>query len=374
MRHDHQGALHGMADGAEHASAQALRIPSSWDAVTPAWMTSALSAALPGVEVSDVELVLRDDGTNRRARFGLSYSRGSGPATVFLKASDPEHAALNARTGGVFNEPRLFAAQVPLPVDHPRVYFTLIDEPRLDFIMVMEDIVARGGDPRDATRPMSIDQVANGVRGLARLHSAYWNDRLRAHPKLSWVEPFVAWKGIMARGIDIGLERAGDTIPPEVQHLTGAEIESELWARFIGTLGHGSQTLLHGDPHIGNTYVLPDDGVGFLDWQVLRRGNHCLDLGYFLQGALTVADRRSSEMDLVEGYREALDLPDEERPTREEIWCRYRASAAHGLAMWLVTAASDTWQRPEVSLTLAQRYAAACVDLESVAAIDELIG
>ena len=140
--------------------------------------------AFPGVEVSDVEVELRDDGTNRRARLGLSYAKGSGPATVFVKAADPEHTAVNARTGGVFNEPRLFASGVPLPLDHPQVYFTLIDEPRLDFIMVMEDVVARGCDPRDATRPMTVEQVANGVRSLARLHSVYWGDRLRRYPQL----------------------------------------------------------------------------------------------------------------------------------------------------------------------------------------------
>ncbi len=42
------------------------------------------------------------------------------------------------------------------------------------------------------------------------------------------------------------------------------------------------------------------------------------------------------------------------------------------LALWLATAASNTWQRPEVSLTLAQRYAAAFVDLDTEAAVAEL--
>jgi aminoglycoside phosphotransferase (APT) family kinase protein len=126
------------------------------------------------------------------------------------------------------------------------------------------------------------------------------------------------------------------------------------------------------DPHIGNTYVLPDNDVGFLDWQVVRRGNYSIDLGYFIQGALTVEDRRASEVDIVEAYRDALDVPADERPSGKEVWRRYRASTAHGLTMWLVTAASDTWQRQEVSLTLAQRYAAAFVDLEGATAIDQL--
>ena len=62
---------------------------SSWDSITAEWMTAALADAFPGVEVSGVEVVLRDDGTNRRARLGLTYSAGDGPSTVFVKAADP---------------------------------------------------------------------------------------------------------------------------------------------------------------------------------------------------------------------------------------------------------------------------------------------
>ena len=39
--------------------------------------------------------------------------------------------------------------------------------------------------------------------------------------------------------------------------------------------------------------------------------------------------------------------------------------------MWLVTAASD-WQRLEVSLTLAHRYATAFTDLDGATAISDL--
>jgi hypothetical protein len=346
-----------------------VAIPADWGEVTPAWMTAALAGSFPGAVVERVDLALRDDGTNRRARFALAYRRGTGPATVFAKAADPAHTALNARTGGVFNEARLFAAGVPLGVDHPAVHLALMDEERLDFILVMEDVVARGGDPRDATRPLTVAQAANGVRGLARLHERYWGEEARGHPGLDWVEPLRAWTG-MARGIDVGIERAGGLLPDAVRRLGGTEVEGH-WARFVGTLGDGPRTLLHGDPHIGNTYVLPGDDVGFLDWQVLRRGNASLDVGYFLQGAVTTEGRRSCEADLVEAHRRALDVAEASRPSRGEAWLRYRASAAHGLAIWLATAASS-WQRAEVSLALAQRYAAAFVDLDTPAALDEL--
>ena len=123
--------------------------------------------------------------------------------------------------------------------------------------------------------------------------------------------------------------------------------------------------MLHGDPHIGNTYLLPSGEVGFLDWQVARRGNWSLDLGYFLQGALTVEDRRRSERDLLVEYRDSLGLPADELPSADEIWLRYRASVAHGLTLWLVTASAGEWQRTDVSVALAQQYSFAYADLDT---------
>jgi hypothetical protein len=348
-----------------------LSIPQGWEEITPEWMTAALGRHFPDAKVSDVTVVLRDDGTNRRARLGLTYSDGAGPATVFAKAVDPAHADLVELTSGLFHEPRLFASEVFLPLDHPTVYAALIDEKGRDFLMIMEDVVARGADPRDSTRPMSIDQVASGVRGLARLHSKYWGKRLTRRPALGWVEPFVPFAGLEYAPLHIAFERLGDSVPPEIPSMTATDLFTDIWARYIRTLTASPQTLLHGDPHIGNTYVLPDDEVGFLDWQMVRRGNWSLDLGYFLQGALTIKDRRRGERDLVDEYRGALTLPDDEMPTADEVWLRYRASVAHGLAIWIATlSGGDAWQRPEICLEFAQRYSAAFVDLETRAALD----
>ena len=129
-----------------------LSIPRGWDEISAEWMTAALADHFPGVEVDDVALVLRDDGTNRRARLQLTYSAGAGPATVFAKAVDPEHADLVALTSGLYHEPRLFSSGVVLPLDHPAVYAAIIDEERRDFLMMMEDRPTRL-DPADDHRP-----------------------------------------------------------------------------------------------------------------------------------------------------------------------------------------------------------------------------
>ena len=147
--------------------------------------------------------------------------------------------------------------------------------------------------------------------------------RTTGNPALSWLEPFVAFAGLEYAPLEIAHERMGDSVPAEIPAMTGTELFVDVWARYIGTLTEAPQTLLHGDPHIGNTYVLPDDTVGFLDWQMARRGNFSLDLGYFLQGALTIEDRRKGERDLVEEYRNALTLPADEMPSADEVWLRY---------------------------------------------------
>ena len=351
-----------------------LSIPKGWDGITPGWMTTALQRRHPGAVVDGVRVALRDDGTNKRARLELTYSAGSGPATVFAKAVDPDHADLVALTSGLYHEPRLFASEVALPLDHPTVYAALIDEERRDFLLIMEDVIGRGADPRDSTRPMTVEQVASGVRGLARLHSAFWGDRLTSNPALDWVEPFVAFEGMQYAPLHIAHERLGDTVAAEVLALTGEQLFIDIWSRYIGTLTSSPQTLLHGDPHIGNTYVLPDDDVGFLDWQMVRRGNWSLDLGYFLQGALTIEDRRRSERELLDEYRSALTLPGSEMPSHDDVLLRYRASVAHGLAIWMATlSGGDAWQSAEICLALAQRYAAAFMDLDTRAAIDAII-
>jgi hypothetical protein len=81
------------------------------------------------------------------------------------------------------------------------------------------------------------------------------------------------------------------------------------------------QILLHGDPHIGNTYVLPVDKL----------------------------------------------------PSAEDVLLRYRAPVAHGLAIWMATlSGGDAWQSPEICVASAQRYAAAYMDLDTPAAIDAI--
>ena len=334
-------------------------------------MTAAIAARHPEAKVESVTLVTRDDGTNRRARFHLSYSAGRGPESVFLKAHAPRHRFVHLRNGNLFNEARLFAASVPLACEHPLVYKSIVDVLRLDFLLVMEDLIKRGADPRDATRPMNAEQVAHGMRGLARLHSQYWGLSARTHPELRFLKtwkPSQGWQVGLRSRIPVGLERGAPALPAEVAKLNADAIVG-FWTRYVASLTEGPMTLLHADAHIGNTYVLSDGDVGFLDWQVVRRGEWSQDIGYFLISALTEEDRRAHERSLLEEYRRTLEVPAGERPSAQTVWKRYRATPAYGLAIWLSTLGTEGYQSREVSTALAQRFASAFLELDTLSAL-----
>jgi hypothetical protein len=360
----------------EHAARPYLDpdcIPIRWEDVTADWMTAALSSRLPGAKVRDAALVMNDDGSNRRARFKLSYAEGSGPETVFLKAHDADNRVTHLRNGNLWNEARLFASGVEIPADTPLVYKAVVDLLGLDFLLVMEDIRQRGADPRDATRPMTPEQVANGLKGMARWHSRYWGVSPETHPKLAWLQtwaPTEGWKSGLRRFVPRGLERGQPVLPALVAGMSGDEVV-EHWARYVGTLACDPVTLIHGDTHVGNTYVLPNGDVGFLDWQVVRRGVWHQDVGHFLGSALTVEDRRRHERELIETYRAALDVPQDQRPSAEEAWLAYRTTPAYGLAIWLSTLGTDGWQAMEICMALAERFGAAFVELDTLGALAE---
>lgn len=350
------------------------RIPSNWQ-FTPQWLTPIIARHYPGARLSQVRLLDGSDGTSSRARFGLEYAEGSGPDAVFAKTEgDWAHRLLHVMTGNLYREALLFTSGVELPVEHPEVYHGAVDRLRFNELVIMEDLTPRSVILNDATRPLSVDDVANGLRGLARLHSAFWRFTDRSHPALGWVKPWkVTWRFqlTLRKTCGAGIANHRDSLPAEVAALGASGMES-WWSRYIRTVSVGPMTLLHGDAHVGNTYLVPDGDLGFLDWACVRQGNWAFDVGYFLVSALDVADRRAHEADLIEEYRKALDVPADDLPTTEQAWLRYRTTPPYGLAVWLATGSSVNYQKPLICSALVHRFASAFVDLDTPSALASL--
>ena len=97
------------------------------------------------------------------------------------------------------------------------------------------------------------------------------------------------------------------------------------------------RTVIHGDTHIGNCYLLPDGSGGLLDWQLMRIANWANDVAYTLMTALDIDERRKGERDLLQVYLEELGRLGVEPPRWDAAWDLYRKQMVWGIAAWLVT-------------------------------------
>jgi hypothetical protein len=343
-------------------------VPGSLDELTPDYLTRALSARFPGAVVDHVEAGAVGNGTNRRATLALSYREGSGPSSVFVKI----HGRLMHRLALVAlrawqTEAMLAASGADLPLEHPAFYAAATDRSRLEYVVLMEDVTARAGRPNDATTALSVGQVADGLAGLARLHAAFWDRPLP--PALRFLAPWRlgrAWAPVSRASLAHGLRRLRRTGHDELvpRHVDAAGLERQFRAS-AHLAEAGPRTVLHGDPHPGNTYSLPGERTGFYDWQLVRTGSWSHDVGYFLAGSLGVRDRRAHERELLAGYLDSLGSAGAPPPGFADAWDRYRSSPAFGLATWVHTYSAGSFQPESVSLATIERFAAAYSDLET---------
>jgi hypothetical protein len=343
-------------------------VPRSWAELTPDWLTSALALRYPGVEVGTVEVTGVQRGTNDRATLRVTYRTGAGPERLFVKREGSVLNRLALLALGAWDaEARLAAAGTPLPLEHPALLAAGVDRRRLATVVLMDDVTVGGGRPRDARLAVPVEQVRHGLLGLARLHASYWQRPLPA--ALGFVRPWrlgatwapVSWSSLAA-ALRL-LRRAGHAdLVPAGSDARSLERGFRAWAH---AAARGPQTLLHGDPHPGNTYELPGDGTGFYDWQLVRSGSWVHDVGYFLTTSLAVRDRRACERELLGDYLDALAASGAPAPRFGDAWALYRRTPTYGLPAWLHTLTGGTFQPREVCLAVIERLAAAYVDLDS---------
>jgi hypothetical protein len=308
-----------------------------------------------GRPVRDLRLEDVAHGTNSRARIVVRFADSGESGAFFVKREGRlvnrlALTALRAREA----EADLARSGMELPIEHPAFFAGAADRRRLAAVVVMEDVTERGGRPNSAVQPLTVDEVAHGLEELAALHAAYWE-----RPLPDFVRPWrvgrpwaaVAWAGLLR-----ARRRLRALGQPWGVELADIERGFRRWAHVAQA---GPQTLLHGDPHPGNTYAIGTT-TGFYDWQLVRRGAWVHDVGYLIASGLAVPDRRAHERDLLAGYLDALAGRTGHRP--DDAWAQYCATPVYGLGAWLQTLAAGTFQPVEICLVTIERFAAAYRD------------
>ncbi|MFA5496372.1 MAG: phosphotransferase [Porticoccaceae bacterium] len=351
--------------------------------LTPDMLTAVIRRLYPGVTVDSVEIVESKSygqemvSTAARAVLDLTYSAGADlPARVVLKL---------ARDSSKFLAP-FYENEVDfynnlrgeLSIEAPRTLGGHYDPESGQFGLLLEDLNQRDAHFPNVTEEIRLGVVESLLDELAKLHAGYWQSP-RFDTDLDWVQSHRQGKVSHLQN---------EAVTPVIQH----EIDNEnfkremvqrlrtsgpmLRAGMIAVQKHHStlaQTLLHGDAHLGNTYILPGDKGGFLDWQLMVRGYCMHDVNYLVTTALSIEQRRNNEESLLRRYLSRLsDLGIERPPSFDEAWREYRRTLVWGVYYgWLTTPIGNYgW---EINVLNHLRLTTAYEDLDTARLVAELL-
>jgi Ecdysteroid kinase-like family len=331
-----------------------LPLPATPEQLTPAALTDLIGELCAGARVAAVDIIeTRGYGesnvsTSARASLKVRYTDDSPvdlPDRLLVKMSLGADSWCGQLHALYRNEVEFYTRLRPeIDIETPRALGGRFDPATNQYVLVLEDLSARGVQFPSIMDDFSLANVRSILDTLARLHARYWQSP-RFETDLAWVQTHTA--GDIEELMD-GLIRAG------IQ----SEIAKEKYKReFIGRMGtsegelhagvaavkrHQStlpQTLLHGDPHIGNVYVLPDGRGGLYDWQISVRGHALHDVCYHITTALPIEIRRTHERELLAFYRDRLSAYGvAQPPDPETLWLEYRRAAIWGVYIgWLTT-------------------------------------
>lgn len=363
-----------------NSAGQGRRQATRVDGIDRQALEIALARQRPGLELDEVKVLHRHDGTSGRIYATVAYHVGSGqpplPQDLFIKQL-PIHRAgqLMACTLGIgLNEARIYDQITPLlPLKTPRCYGCWYDERDGNFLIVLEIL------PKDSTRfpdilsSCSLEEARHVVTGLARMHAAFWQ-----HPRfagdLSWVLPQGTgprgrlMQAVPYFGIGAALKKFPDMFAPEV-HRLGHRIRHSMEGIYREWRS-GPLTLVHGDTHLGNMYFdQTTTAAGLLDWQVAHRGQGMRDIAYFLITSLDTEFRRAHQAELLTLYHQTLAAQLPQAPTRAELERQYRF---HSIYAWLgavITRAAQTMQSDRITEVSIARVNAALLEMQ----VEELL-
>lgn len=274
------------------------------------------------------------------------------------------------------NEVRFYQQIRPeLRLEAPESFASVYDESARTFGVLMEDLSLRGAKFPDATTELSGEQIRGLLMTLATLHAAYWQSP-RFDTDLGWLATPRSggmYPVFRALGLDL-IRNQVDTNPFKAELIaplgrTVDQLWTALW-KCQAMLDSGPTTLLHGDPHVANSYLVPDRPGGLLDWQLMIRGRWAHDVTYIMVTGLGSEARRSQERELLAFYLEALRQRGVQAPPRlEDAWESYRRAVAWGLVIgWLITPPENYGEA--ITSANIERLVTAAQDLETFDLLD----
>ena len=297
------------------------------DELAPPRLQAMLAERFPGVGVAAVHVEASGEGTNSNAHLRVEYAAPTEAPTHFFAKLPPEepHQRKLVLGSGMGRREVLFyqhlASEVPMRV--PQVYGAWFDASDGLFALLIEDLEASGCGFPDGEAGVGRELAELAMADFAALHCA---GAPGGRLERSVVDPPLRQPEYGAAMLEHALATRAEDLDPifaEVARLyvDQGEAVHDLWEA-------GTAVVTHGDGHLANLFV-EEDRLGFLDWGCFALAPAMRDVGYFLCMALSVADRRQHERELISCYLEHRKRLAGEAPNFEAAWHEHRVQASY---------------------------------------------
>ena len=317
------------------------RLPTSSAEISPAWLTERLRSTGTidaSTSVSSIEGDTVGPGIGFMGEVGrikVSYSGGSGPATMICKipTQDQNVRGLLAAARVFEREARFYADIAPTLDVVPKAYGIASDFDNDDHVLVLQDLShLRVGDQAEG---VSEKDGHAAMRAAARLHARYWeNDALQS---IDWM-PMAN-----SEGMKIGREVYGASLPGFLQVFEHA-VEPDMvpiMERFgdnvhqlLDRIAAMPNTVAHFDYRLDNLFFDDSsDTVWMIDFQTSSKGGGAYDIGYFMSQSVPVDVRRRHEDALLHSYHDELVSLGVSGYTYDQFFQDYRVGVLYG---WII--------------------------------------
>lgn len=354
-------------------------VPTSYEGITPEWLTHFVCADKPGAKVTDIRLGPPDDGSTNRRHLYLTYNQAGQdaglPSSVFCKASHAVINRLNMGLCGAAHGETMFYKNVRglLDIEAPHGYHADYDPQSFASILIMDDLAGQVEFATEKTE-MNWDRAASMVCLMANYHAA-----MHEHPGLqsrSFGLPTFPefWQKIidlvfMMETSNNGFLACEDIIPKRL-----FERFPEVWPATLRAVAlHETlpKTLVHSDVHLKNWYVRDGDNMGLADWHCCCAGNWSRDFAYGISIALTPENRLKWEHDLLRLYLSEVESRGGPVISFDEAMALYKLQLFTALAFWTNTLCPSerqpqNMQPQDAAREFIRRAACAIDDLDAI--------
>lgn len=329
------------------------------EALDPDWLSGALASLTGGATVTRVETVEVIRTVATKVRFKVQWAVGN--ADLCLKAFlDMPEGSSGAATRLV--EADFYDQLAPrMSVRRPPCVAAIADRRKGQGIVIMRDLIADGAAFCTALEPFSVEEAAESLGQLARVHAA-----APLLDSVPWVgrriADLIAWKVVSVERLQELLDGARgewlDVRTRDAERLTAA-------LHALRDLDAAQPaTLVHGDCHAGNIYR-SKDGPGLIDWQMIQRGGWALDVAYHICAVLPAEMAEAHEWELLDRYLDEARRLGVQVPDSAAARARYRTAATYGYYLWAITTRVD----PTITEVFVDRLGKAVQRLESFRAL-----